>query len=399
MPDVSPSQLVTDDWPAKFVPRVVAIHEGGDDFRSESSDLVKVTTFRSEPSSLPSESPSRPQPSPSLNPPSSPAREINWRNNLLAFLAFAVVAQTGLLAYWGVSGRAMPWAAPSTGTVTINSEPSGSPVSIDGAERGHTPLTLSLEAGTYSITVGTGEQSRTQRVNVTRGGDASVHLQLPASSAAAVVSTASLQIATEPAGARVWVDGEPRGVSPLTVGDLDAGEHAITVRGNSGNPIHRTVMIQEGSASSLVITMPATPALSSGWLTISSPIALQVMENGALLGTTDMSRIMLPAGEHQLELVNTPLNVRLPRTVTIASGRTVPLAILPPRGAISINALPWAEVWINGQRIGETPIGNYSLPVGVHEILFRHPELGEQRKTVTVGAQGAARIGVDMKKP
>lgn len=381
------------------MPRVVAIHEGGDDFRSESSDLVKVTTFRSEPSSLPSESPSRPQPSPSLNPPSSPAREINWRNNLLAFLAFAVVAQTGLLAYWGVSGRAMPWAAPSTGTVTINSEPSGSPVSIDGAERGHTPLTLSLEAGTYSITVGTGEQSRTQRVNVTRGGDASVHLQLPASSAAAVVSTASLQIATEPAGARVWVDGEPRGVSPLTVGDLDAGEHAITVRGNSGNPIHRTVMIQEGSASSLVITMPATPALSSGWLTISSPIALQVMENGALLGTTDMSRIMLPAGEHQLELVNTPLNVRLPRTVTIASGRTVPLAILPPRGAISINALPWAEVWINGQRIGETPIGNYSLPVGVHEILFRHPELGEQRKTVTVGAQGAARIGVDMKKP
>ena len=46
---------------------------------------------------------------------------------------------------------------------------------------------------------------------------------------------------------------------------------------------------------------------------------------------------------------------------------------------MALNALPWAEVWIDGESIGETPIGKVSVPIGWHEIVFRHPELGEKR--------------------
>ena len=108
---------------------------------------------------------------------------------------------------------------------------------------------------------------------------------------------------------------------------------------------------------------------------------------------------MLTAGEHELELVNTALGFRTSRTVTIAAGQTASFTVVPPRGLLSINALPWAEVWIDGVRVGETPIGNYSLPIGNHELLFRHPDLGEQRKTVAVNAQGPVRVGIDMKTP
>jgi hypothetical protein len=123
------------------------------------------------------------------------------------------------------------------------------------------------------------------------------------------------------------------------------------------------------------------------------------MEKGELLGTTDTPRILLPAGAHELELVNAGLSYRVSRSVTIAGGQTAAFSITPPPGSLSVNALPWAEVWIDGQRAGETPIGNYSVALGTHELLFRHPEFGEQRKTVTVGAQGPVRVGVDMKKP
>jgi hypothetical protein len=68
-------------------------------------------------------------------------------------------------------------------------------------------------------------------------------------------------------------------------------------------------------------------------------------------------------------------------------------------GKISINALPWADVWIDGKHAGETPIGNLTIAIGNHEILFRHPELTEQRKTISVGALTPQRIGVDMRKP
>lgn len=324
----------------------------------------------------------------------------NWRKAILPLLAAAVLTQGALLAYWMISGGGLAAVMSSTGNVTITSEPSGSTVTIDGAVRGQTPLTIALDSGAHVVLVGTGGQARSQDVNVTRGGDASMHVQLPAPTSASPAAAAkgALQVATEPPGARVWVDGEARGTAPITISNLNGGEHAVSVR-SGGDAINRTVTVQAGTTASLVITMPGAGAFASGWLAISSTVPLQVMERGTLLGTTDVPRILLPTGSHELELVNAALGYRVARTVTIAGGQTATFTVIPPRGTLSINALPWAEVWIDGQRAGETPIGNYSIAIGTHELLFRHPELGEQRKTVTVGAQGPVRVGVDMKKP
>jgi serine/threonine-protein kinase len=66
--------------------------------------------------------------------------------------------------------------------------------------------------------------------------------------------------------------------------------------------------------------------------------------------------------------------------------------VQPPDGRVSINALPWAEVWIDGSPIGETPLANLSLPVGQHEIVFRHPQLGERREMLIVKAGVDTRV-------
>lgn len=329
-----------------------------------------------------------------------PPKPRNWRNGILALLAIVVLAQGALMAYWMITGRGSAAATSTTGNVTVTSEPAGSSVAIDGTVRGQTPLTIALDSGAHAIVVGTGTQARSQNVKVTAGGDSSMHVQLPPPVAAPVaIAVGTLQIATEPPGARVWVDGEARGTAPITISDLNGGEHAVTVRSGGGDLIKRTVTVHEGAAASLIITMPGSGAFASGWLSISSAVPLHVMENGELLGTTETPRILLPTGAHQLELVNASLNYRVTREVTIIGGQTASFTIIPPRGMLSVNALPWAEVWIDGQRAGETPIGNHSIPIGTHELLFRHPELGEQRKTVTIGAQGPVRVGVDMRKP
>ena len=69
---------------------------------------------------------------------------------------------------------------------------------------------------------------------------------------------------------------------------------------------------------------------------------------------------------------------------------TVNIAV--PNGRISINAAPWAEVEIDGKPAGETPLANLSLPVGAHEITFRHPELGVKKQTVIVKVDGLTRV-------
>ena len=75
-----------------------------------------------------------------------------------------------------------------------------------------------------------------------------------------------------------------------------------------------------------------------------------------------------------------------------------PINIDFPKGTIALNAVPWAEVWIDGERVGETPIGNLPVAIGSHEIILRHPELGEQRHVTTVTLNGPARLSVDMRK-
>src|SRR5262249_23621919 len=123
-----------------------------------------------------------------------------------------------------------------------------------------------------------------------------------------------------------------------------------------------------------------------------------VFEDGRLIGTSEMDRIMLPAGEHFLELVATSVGFRATRSVRVTAGQTLALGVELPRAPLSINAVPWAEVFIDGVRIGETPLGNVSQRLGPHEIVFRHPELGERRVNATVTLNEPARISVDMRQ-
>jgi hypothetical protein len=83
--------------------------------------------------------------------------------------------------------------------------------------------------------------------------------------------------------------------------------------------------------------------------------------------------------------------------VTVPPGKVATIAADLPNGAVNLNASPWAEVWIDGQRVGETPIGNLSVPVGPHEVVFKHPQFGEKRHAIAVTLSAPVRLSVDMK--
>ena len=87
------------------------------------------------------------------------------------------------------------------------------------------------------------------------------------------------------------------------------------------------------------------------------------------------------------------------RTLQVMAGKVTPLKLEMPQGTLSLNAQPWAEVWLDGERVGETPIGNLSVSIGSHSVLFRHPEFGERHSTALVTAKGPVRVSVDMRKP
>jgi hypothetical protein len=137
-------------------------------------------------------------------------------------------------------------------------------------------------------------------------------------------------------------------------------------------------------------------SIFSGFAAISAPIVLDVSEAGRGLGTSD-NQIMLSPGRHQLRLTNKALKYSTTQTVDIEPGEVRQIK-LDPKGAANINAQPWAEVWIDGTKAGETPIANLALTIGVREIVFRNPQFGERRITATIIAGETASISVDLSK-
>ena len=72
------------------------------------------------------------------------------------------------------------------------------------------------------------------------------------------------------------------------------------------------------------------------------------------------------------------------------------MKIVAPDGRVSVNAVPWAQVSIDGKLVGETPLANLPLPVGEHEIAFRHPQLGEQIQKVIVKSSALTRVSASL---
>ena len=112
-------------------------------------------------------------------------------------------------------------------------------------------------------------------VSVTNG-ETTVHHITWADTAAATADTGNLSVATDPPGSDVAVDGEPRGIAPLTLHNLPAGQHRVVVRAR-GTTYTRTVQIEAGTTASLFFggTRPPCP----GSISVGSPVPVQVFED------------------------------------------------------------------------------------------------------------------------
>jgi PEGA domain-containing protein len=312
-----------------------------------------------------------------------------WRRIALVGLAVVALGEGGFIAARGMR-KAPP---PKPGTLSMQTNPPGVAVFVDGVAHGNTPARVTLEAGAHIIELRGRGVPRVIPVTVTAGAEVSQYLELPETP-----SLGSLLVQSEPAGARVSIDGADHGRAPVSVADLTPGEHEVVLQADGGPAVRQRVLIQAGVTSSVLTPVAtAAPGPVSGWLAVKSPVAIEIRENGQMLGTTDADRIMMAAGRHEIELVNDTLGYRVTRAIQVPPGKVASLTVELPQGVINVNASPWAEVWIDGRRVGETPIGNLPMSIGPHEVVFRHPQLGEKRQAVSVTLKAPVRLSVEMK--
>jgi hypothetical protein len=281
-------------------------------------------------------------------------------------------------------------------------------------------------------------------------------------SSAVTVQPGMLAVETTPAGSQVFVDGELRGKTPLTI-PVDAGKHELKLT-RRGLMYSRSVTVEEGKTRVERYAWSRSRTPGRGGLRVSSePPGANVYVDGRLQGETPLDLpniavgthtvriessigsvrrtvnvvrgeealvdvelysgfvkvfapielelsvngrpvgngsepIMLPPGEQEILAVNKAMGYREVHTIEVEPGETRTLTITPV-GRLTVTAVPWAEVWIDETNMGRTPLTNRGLPIGTHTLVLRHPEHGERRVVATIKHNEVTSVPVDMTKP
>jgi len=219
--------------------------------------------------------------------------------------------------------------------------------------------------------------------------------------------TAVLRVDSPTPGDRVLLDGKDIGVTPLDVSFASprsvvkilprATDTAASWSGAAQQPPS-----QAPSPAASNIGLPADAKLAvrsvdaatarTGAVRVVSPIPLQVMAGKVILGSSDQGPVVITPGAHDLDFSNASVGFRTSQRVHVEAGNTAVVRIDPPSGLLSVTARPWAQVWIDGRKVGDTPIANMPIAVGEHEVVFRNPNLGERSQKTVVQINRVTRV-------
>ena len=131
-----------------------------------------------------------------------------------------------------------------TGFLVIKTEPSGAMLSLNGKELGKSPLQLEQAVGRYVVIARLGDKflPARQELDLSTTG-ARLTLVLP-------VAPGRLQVASEPTGVEVWLDGEKVGITPVLLETKSAGRYRMLVKNDKYLSHEEAVDLRAGETTS-----------------------------------------------------------------------------------------------------------------------------------------------------
>jgi hypothetical protein len=243
-----------------------------------------------------------------------------------------------------------------TGVLKITSNPSGAKILVNNEFKGITPLDLTLKEGMYNIKIiKDNYEDYTTSITIKADNTETINAELKE-----IIKTGTLTIDSEPSGVNIYIDGEYKGVTPLTT-TLEVGSHIINISKEGYENYTQTITITDGATK--VITPKLKKIITNGTLYITSnpsnakiiiitkDEALNYEEGDKLhpinkIGDTTPISISLKPGEYYI-LISKEGYKLFGKYVTVEDGKTT-----------HINA-----------NLEKEPIGTYKNPAKVGDVV------------------------------
>ncbi len=210
-------------------------------------------------------------------------------------------------------------------------------------------------------------------------------------------AAARLDVTVQPVGAKVAVDGKPRGAAPCQIFDLAPGEHLLHVTAPSCKPLDEFVRVEPGGYVQKSYSLESEKGLV---LIKTVPEGADVKYNGVSLGTTPLLVTTLPSGQtHVFEL---SLNGYQPRRIDIPlEGRTPVVReenLALDSGTVTLTTTPpGATVTVNGVERGVTPTTLSNIPKGLASISVRLAGYRDETREIRVTPGDSQTLALTLK--
>ncbi len=189
-----------------------------------------------------------------------------------------------------------------------------------------------------------------------------------------------------PEGAALRLDGEPLGTAPLDAIAIAAGEHRLSVEAPRYLPLETTIEVT-GRATAQTISLELAPAWADITLA-SQPAGATITVGDAVLGETPATVEVLQ-GERTLRL-RAPGFAAYRTTLDVVAGEPRDLGtivLMPAAGVLELASRPsGANVTVDGEFRGQTPLTVELAPDRAHEIALSRPGYRRYRTSVTLAA-------------
>ncbi|MCX6700206.1 MAG: PEGA domain-containing protein [Methanomicrobiales archaeon] len=133
-----------------------------------------------------------------------------------------------------------------------------------------------------------------------------VSLQQPGIAAGSSTTTGALLVRTTPAGAVLFLDGEKRGDTPITIPDIPVGGHTLRLLSPGYEDLTTQAVVTEGIIT--VVSIPLPPV--NGSLSINTtPPGAEIYIDGKRAGVSPVLLSDMAHGDHRLEVIKAGFNV------------------------------------------------------------------------------------------
>ena len=282
-----------------------------------------------------------------------------------------------------------------TGTLLVNSD-AGGEVFVDGQRKDVAPAIVSgLPAGDHVVEVKKdGYPPWRQTVNVPAGQQVKVTANFGA------MTNSTLRIISNEPDVEIFVDGEQKGKAPVTIQSIKPGEHIVGGRKTRFKPVEQTVRVAAGENAIVSFRMEvAPPDRPRATLKIQSQVPnAEVFLDGSSLGRAPVDRNDLDPGKHYV-VVHKDGFTDFKREVILLENQVITLvADLSATGALRILSSPeGADVKIDGELIGKTPVQRDAVPSGDHIVEFKMAGFFDHKETMKIEGGREKVFSVDLK--